>query len=571
MQGHLVRPHGEVLVDLVVAADRADELRKLALDQPSWVLTPRQLCDLELLGTGAFSPLRGFLGSADHAAVCAGMRLASGELWPVPITFDVPAEFAATVVVGSDLALRDPEGVLRGVLHVDEVYAPDRTAEALAVYGTADPAHPGVAHLLDPAAGHCLAGILDVVALPEHYDNRELRHTPAQLRAEFARRGLGRVVAFGTRNPMHRAHVELAARAAEQSGGSLLLHPVVGVTAPGDVDHYTRVRCYEAVLPALAGTSPMLSLLPLAMRMAGPREAVLHAIVRQNYGCTHFAVGRDHAGAGGYYAPYAAQHLLASVAGELDIEILPFGELVYSPGRDQYVPAGELGPGDGPAWSISGTEQRRRLANGDPLPAWFTLPEVAAELRRAYPPRSEQGFTILLTGLSGAGKSTVANVLKIKLLEFGGRKVTLLDGDLVRHHLSSELGFSREHRDLNVRRVGFVASEIAKNGGVAVCAMIAPYDAPRREVRRMATDSGGFLLVHVSTGVDVCEQRDRKGLYAKARAGLLPGFTGISDPYETPEDADLSIDTGEHSAEAAADLIVARLRADGYLTGRGHD
>jgi sulfate adenylyltransferase len=405
--------------------------------------------------------------------------------------------------------------------------------------------------------------------MPEHYDHRPLRHTPAELREEIARRGWQAVVAFSTRNPMHRAHIEVARRAAEQVGGALLLHPVVGVTAPGDVDHYTRVRCYQAVLPSFA--EPILSLLPLAMRLAGPREALWHAIIRQNYGASHFAVGRDHAGAPApsgrapWYEPYAAQELLAEHAGELEIQIVPSGELVYSPSREEFVEAGEVPPGSGPVWSISGTEQRRRLATGDTLPSWFTLPEVERELRRAYPPRARQGFAVLLTGLSGAGKSTVANILRVRLLELGGRPVTLLDGDLVRHHLSSELGFSREHRDLNVRRVGFVASEITKNGGIALCAMIAPYDAPRREVRQMVGEQGGFLLVHVSTSVDVCEQRDRKGLYAKARAGLLPGFTGVSDPYEEPADADLSLDTGVYTAEAAAELIVERLRADGYL------
>ncbi len=564
-----VRPHGGDLVDLTVTGDRADELRKLALDWPSWTLTPRQLCDLELLASGAFSPLRGFLGAADHESVCERMRLADGTLWPIPVTLDVAGELASELEPGIQLGLRDEEGVLRAALDVTEVYVPDRLAEAQAVYGTTDPAHIGVAALL---RGHpfYVAGALEVVAAPEHYDHHALRHTPAQLRAEFADRGWHRVVAFNTRNPMHRAHVELTRRAAAEADAALLIHPVVGVTAPGDVDHFTRVRCYEAVLPTYPDGAAMLSLLPLAMRMAGPREALWHAIIRQNHGATHFVVGRDHAGPGArqdgtpFYDPYAAQALLAKHARELDIVPLPYEELFYSPVKGTFVAADEI-PAGTPALSISGSEQRRRLAAGEELPEWFTAPEIAAELARTYPPRPKQGFTILFTGLSGAGKSTVANVVRVKLREHGQRPVTLLDGDVIRHHLSSELGFSREHRDLNVRRVGFVASEITRNGGAALCALIAPFAGPRLEVRQMIESVGGFVLVHVATGIEVCEQRDRKGLYAKARSGALAGFTGVSDPYEAPTDAEIVVDTAEESAEDAAERIVEYLRAQGYV------
>jgi len=564
-----VRPHGGTLVDLLATSDRADELRKLALEWPSWVLTPRQLCDLELLGNGAFSPLRGFLDSADYESVCTAMRLADGTLWPIPITLDVGADVASQLELGQSLSLRDPEGVLRGVIEVSELFVPDRYAEAAAVFGTSEPAHPGAATLYRTNP-YCVAGRLEIVAPPEHYDHRALRHTPAELRAEFARRGWQRIVAFNTRNPMHRAHVELTRRAAADAGAAVLLHPVVGVTVPGDIDHFTRVRCYQAVLPSYPNCGAMLSLLPLAMRMGGPREALWHAIIRQNYGATHFIVGRDHAGPASradgspFYAPYAAQELLARHVKELDIVPLAYGELVYSPDQDAFLPAAEV-PEGGESWSISGSEQRRRLVTGEDLPEWFTPPEIAAELRRRYPPRQRQGFTILFTGLSGAGKSTVANVLRIKLLEHGGRQVTLLDGDVVRHHLSSELGFSREHRDLNVRRVGFVASEITRNGGAALCALIAPFSEPRREVRQMVEAVGGFVLVHVATGIDVCEQRDRKGLYAKARAGNLPGFTGVSDPYEVPDDAEIVVDTAEESAGEAADRILAHLTEQGYF------
>jgi len=567
----LVSPHGGSLVDLLASPDRADELRKLALEWPTWVLTQRQLCDLELLASGGFSPLQGFLGEADYATVCQTMRLSDGTLWPLPITLDVAADVAAALDAGRQLALRDPEGVLRAAIEVAEVYRPDRVAEAEAVYGTTDPAHSGVAALL-AAPPFCVAGRLEVVAMPEHYDHRPLRRTPAELRAEFRRRGWKRVVAFNTRNPMHRAHVELTRRAMAETGGALLLHPVVGESVRGDIDHFTRVRCYEAVLPSYPQGRAMLALLPLAMRMAGPREALWHAIIRQNHGASHFVVGRDHAGPPArpdgvpFYPPYAAQELLARHAEELDIALLTSGELAYAPELDAFVAAGEV-PAGTRVLAISGSEQRRRLAAGEDLPSWFTVPEVAAELRRRYPPRSRQGFTVFLTGLSGAGKSTVANVLRIKLLELGGRPVTLLDGDLVRRHLSSELGFSRDHRDLNVRRVGFVASEITRNGGAALCALIAPYQGPRQEVREMVESAGGFVLVHVATGIEVCEQRDRKGLYARARAGLLPEFTGVSDPYEVPADAELVIDTAEESAEQAADRIIAHLRAEGYLGG----
>jgi sulfate adenylyltransferase len=564
-----VRPHGGILVDLRATPDRADELRKLALEWPNWVLTPRQLCDLELLGNGGFSPLRGFLDEADHAAVCRELRLADGTLWPMPITLDVDPELAASLEPGQPLGLRDAEGVLRAAVEVIEVYRRDRHAEAEAVFGTTDPAHPGVAAVL---AGHehCVAGRLEIVAPPEHYDHRALRHTPAELRTEFARRGWDRVVAFNTRNPMHRAHFELTRRAAEEAGAALLLHPVVGITAPGDIDHFTRVRCYQAVLPSYPEGRAMISLLPLAMRMGGPREALWHAIIRQNHGLTHFIVGRDHAGpkhrpdGTPFYAPSAARDLVNRHAGELAIRPVTFGELVYLPSRDAYVPVAEVPAGER-GLAISGTEQRRRLAAGADLPEWFTPRAVFQELRRRYPPRSEQGFTVLFTGLSGAGKSTVANVLRVKLLERDRRQVTLLDGDVVRRHLSSELGFSRGHRELNVRRVGFVASEITRNGGAAICALIAPFQEPRQEVRQMVEAVGGYVLVHVATGIEVCEQRDRKGLYAKARAGLLPGFTGVSDPYETPDDADLVVDTAEESAEQAADRILGHLADLGYL------
>ncbi len=570
MREHLITPHGGTLVNLLVDAERAGALAAASRDWPSWSLTPRQQCDLELLANGGFSPLRGFMTRAEAEAVCGSMRLADGTLWPIPIVLDVPEEFARALGAGTTLALRDPEGVMLAALHVAEVWRPDRRAEAEAVYGTTSREHPGVAHLLDRTHPWAVGGRLEAVQLPAHYDFRTLRLTPAELRGEFARLGWRRIVAFQTRNPMHRAHQELTLRAAKEVEANLLIHPVVGMTRPGDVDHYTRVRCYQALLSRYPLHTVKLALLPLAMRMAGPREAVWHAIIRKNHGCSHFIVGRDHAGPGSdgggtpFYEPYAAQELLHKHETELGVTMVPFRMMVYLEDRDRYVPEDEV-PAGARALNLSGTELRRRLADGREIPRWFTFPEVAQELQRRHPPRHSQGFTLFFTGLSGAGKSTIANVLLVKFLEMGGRPVTLLDGDIVRKHLSSELGFSKEHRDINIRRIGFVASEITKNGGIAICAPIAPYDAVRKELRAMIEPLGGFVLVHVATPLPVCEQRDRKGLYAKARAGLLSEFTGISDPYESPADAEVVIDTTDLTPEEAAQQIILHLEREGYV------
>jgi sulfate adenylyltransferase len=557
------------LVDLFVTRDRVRELQAESRTWPSWDLTPRQLCDLELLGTGGFSPLTGFMKRADYDSVCATMRLADGTLWPIPITLDLPEALASALQPDQRVALRDPEGVMLAVLTVEDLWQADRRVEAESVYGTSNAEHPGVAALERTHAWRA-GGRVEMIQPPTHYDFSALRRTPAQLRAEFASRGWNRIVAFQTRNPMHRAHQELTLRASREAGAKLLVHPVVGMTKPGDVDHYTRVRCYQSLLATYPADTAMLSLLPLAMRMAGPREAVWHAIIRKNHGCTHFIVGRDHAGPGKdssgkpFYGPYDAQNLLKKHAAEIGVEPVPFREMVYVEDLDTYVPDDEV-PAGKRVLSLSGTELRRRLMTGDEIPSWFSFPGIERELRRTHPPRARQGFTVFFTGLSGSGKSTIANVLLVRLLEQGGRSATILDGDLVRKHLSSELGFSKEHRDLNIRRIGFVASEITKAGGIAVCAPIAPYDSIRKDVRAMVEPHGGFVLVHISTPLEVCEQRDRKGLYAKARAGTLQQFTGISDPYEEPADAELTIDTARMSAGEAAEAILSYLEAQGYL------
>jgi sulfate adenylyltransferase len=569
LQETLNAPHGGTLVDLLVNPSRAAELQVESRNWPSWDLTPRQLCDLELLLNGAFSPLTGFMNKRDYESVCQSMRLADGTLWPMPITLDLPQAVAETLTTGQQLALRDPEGVMLAVLHVEDVWTPDRAAEAQSVFGTTNQEHPGVAGLFRSGT-HLVGGRLEGLQLPVHYDYPALRKTPAQLRQIFAEQGWTRVVAFQTRNPMHRAHQELTLRAARDADAKLLIQPVVGMTKPGDVDHYTRVRCYQALMPSYPAGTAMLSLLPLAMRMGGPREAVWHAIIRKNYGCTHFIVGRDHAGPGKdssgkpFYGPYDAQELLRKHEQELEMTMVPFRNMVYAENLNQYFPEDEV-PQGARVIDLSGTEQRRLLQTGSEIPSWFTFPAVVEQLRATHPPRVRQGFTVFFTGLSGSGKSTIANALLVKLLEMGGRAVTLLDGDLVRKHLSSELGFSKEHRDINIRRIGYVASEITKNGGIAICAPIAPYDAIRKEVRSMIEPLGGFVLVHVATPIEECEKRDRKGLYAKARAGILKQFTGVSDPYEEPTDAAITLKTTDSTPDGEADRIIEYLRAEGYL------
>jgi len=570
MRSHLIPPHGGTLVNLVVGQERAEELRDLSRDCPSWDLKPRQICDLELLANGGFSPLRSFLCRSDYDSVCEKMRLVDGTIWPIPITLDVSEDVAKNLDTGSMLALRDPEGVLLAALNVEEVWRPERMQEAEQVFGTVNPEHPGVAYLINGTEQWYVGGKLECLQLPNHYDFVELRLTPQQLRERFTTMGWRHVVAFQTRNPMHRAHQELTFRAAKKLEANLLIHPVVGLTKPGDVDHYTRVRCYLSILGHYPHNTATISLLPLAMRLGGPREAILHAIIRKNYGCTHLIVGRDHAGPGSdssgrpFYGPYDAQEVFQSHQDELGMQMVPFKMMVYVEDRDEYMPIDEV-PEGATVKTISGTELRGRLAEGRDIPSWFSFPEIVEELRRTYPPRNKRGFTVFFTGLSAAGKSTSANVLVVKLLEAGGRPVTLLDGDIVRKNLSSELGFSKEHRDLNIHRIGFVASEITKNGGIAICAPIAPYDSVRKDVRGMIEGVGGFVLIHVATPLEVCEQRDRKGNYAKARAGIIKQFTGISDPYEQPNDAELTIDTTEMSPEECVQQIILHLEKEGYI------
>lgn len=556
--------------ELYVSSEIAETMKHAAGALPSWDLTPRQACDLELLMNGGFHPLKGFQGEADYNGVVENMRTADGVLWPIPITLDVNEAFADKVAPGQEIALRDAEGVILAVMTVTDKWVPNKAREAEKVFGADDLAHPAVNYLHNVAGKVYLGGPVKGLQAPVHYDFRARRDTPNELRAQFRKLGWSKVVAFQTRNPLHRAHQELTFRAAREAQANLLIHPVVGMTKPGDVDHFTRVRCYEAVIDKYPASTTTMSLLNLAMRMAGPREAVWHGLIRRNHGVTHFIVGRDHAGPGknsagkDFYGPYDAQTLFQTHEAEIGVKMVDFKHMVYVQEKAQYYPANEV-PEGCTTLDISGTELRRRLREGLDIPEWFSFPEVVAQLRKTSPARDKQGFTVFFTGLSGSGKSTIANALMVKLMEMGGRPVTLLDGDVVRKHLSSELGFSKEHRDINIRRIGYVASEITKNGGIAICAPIAPYTATRRAVREMIEAFGAFIEVHVATSVEECERRDRKGLYKLAREGKIKEFTGISDPYEAPTKAELVIDTENTDVDNCAHQVILKLESMGLI------
>lgn len=561
----LIPPYGGRLIDLVVPVEERAALLEEATRLPSIQISMRSLCDLELLATGGFSPLTGFMGQADYERVLEEMRLADGTLWPIPVTLPVEQSH-----FGSDrILLRDVHNNPLAIMELSEIYRWDAEREALAVLKTTDPRHPLVAEMVRWGKFYA-AGRLRVLNLPRYYDFTDLRRTPAEVRRLLHAMRRANVVAFQTRNPMHRIHEELTKRAAAQVDGSLLIHPVVGMTKPGDVDHFTRVRSYRLLVDKYYDPSrTLLSLLPLAMRMAGPREAVWHAIIRRNYGANHFIVGRDHAGPGNdsygkpFYGPYDAQELLARYAAEVGVTMIPFTELVYLKREGRYVTLDEAPPGAEIA-SISGTQVRDEyLAKGRLLPEWFTRPETAEILRQMYPPRHRQGFCVWFTGLSGAGKSTIAAILNVLLLE-RGRMPTVLDGDVVRTHLSKGLGFSREDRDTNILRIGFVASAVVKAGGAVICAAVSPYRTARNECRAMI-GSDQFIEVFVDTPIEVCEQRDVKGLYAKARRGELRGFTGIDDPYEPPLNPELVLTTTDVMPEENARKIIRYLEEQGFL------
>tara|TARA_B100001996_G_scaffold314394_1_gene256981 strand:- start:4191 stop:5891 length:1701 start_codon:yes stop_codon:yes gene_type:complete len=556
--------------ELFAQDEELEYLKEKASILKSWHLTVRQACDLDLILNGAFYPLTGFLNKDEYNSVCENMCLTSGDLWPIPINLDVSENFADMVKPGEEIALRDQEGVILAILTAEDIWSPDKAFEAENVFGSDNTEHPGVNYLKHKAGSVYVGGSVIGVNKPTFYDFKALRDTPNELRKKFNELGWSRIVAFQTRNPLHRAHYELTHRASEEFQANLLIHPVVGMTKPGDIDHFTRVRCYEAILHQYPRSSTCLSLLNLAMRMAGPREAILHGLIRANYGCTHFIIGRDHAGPGlksdnkPFYEPYKAQEFFERYQDKLNINLIKFKNFVYVEDKAQFEAINEV-PSGAKTLEISGTELRRRLNNDLPIPEWFSFPDVIRELRRSRPPRNQQGFTVFFTGLSGSGKSTIANALLNMLLEIGDRPVTLLDGDIVRKRLSSELGFSKEHRDLNIRRIGYVAMEIVKNGGIAICAPIAPYEQTRKAVREEIQSFGSFVEVYLSTTLEVCERRDRKGLYKLARLGKIKEFTGISDPYEVPQSPELEIDSENSSVEHCASKIMLKLRSLGLL------
>jgi sulfate adenylyltransferase len=570
-QAGLISPYGGQLVNLVVPAEERQDLMARANSLPSVKISARALCDLELLATGAFSPLDRFMKKADYERVLTEMRLSTGTLFPIPVC--LPLDEQSLPSWGEAITLSDARNNPIAVMEIEEVFHYDPQREARLVLGTTDSRHPLISEMVSWGKVY-VSGALKVIDLPHYFDFVELRRTPAEVRLLLEKMGHTNVVAFQTRNPMHRIHEELTKRAAEEVNGSLLIHPVVGMTKPGDVDHYTRVRVYKALYENYYDQSrTLLSLLPLAMRMAGPREAIWHAIIRRNFGANHFIIGRDHAGPGKdsqgrpFYGPYEAQEMLLQYAGELNVTPVDFKELLYLADEQRYEEASKI-PEGARIFSISGTQVRDNyLAKGKPLPEWFTRKETAEILQQMYPPRHKQGVCMWFTGLSGSGKSTTAEVLTSLLLE-RGRQVTLLDGDVVRTHLSKGLGFSREDRDTNILRIGFVAGEIARHGGTVICAAISPYRATRNEARKMVGDEH-FIEIFVDTPIEVCEQRDVKGLYARARRGQITGFTGVDDPYEAPVNPEITLDTVANSPLENARKIIAFLEERGFVLPDG--
>ncbi len=558
------------LINLLVSEERHAILKNLSSTMTDIILNHRHLCDFELLATGAFSPLKGFMKQIDYESVLDRMRLETGELWPVPICLDIPENLASTLETGQSAALRDPEGFLLGIMTIEDIWPIDMEKEAKAVYNTLDTSHPGVDYLFNKSGRFYIGGEIQALNLPIHSDFKQIRNAPAEVQGTFKKLGWKRIVGFQTRQPIHRPQFEMTLRAMQQARANLLLLPIAGVSKPGDFDHFTRMRCYQKVAAHYPPDSHVLNLLPLAMRMAGPREAILHMIIGKNYGCTHFVIGHDHGSPGNdisnqpFYPYDEATRLAQNATEELGIDIVTFEEMVYLPFEDEYKPSGEV-PDTTNTISFTGSDVQKRIRAGKKVPDWATFPEVVEELQKSCPPPLKQGFTIFCTGLSGAGKSTISKILYAKFLEIGTRPVSLLDGDIVRRNLSSELNFSKEHRDINVKRIGFVASEITKNRGIAICAPIAPYEKTRSAIRQSIEVHGGFFEVHVSTPIIECEKRDRKGMYAKARAGLLKGFTGVDDPYEVPLNPELRIDTTNLTPDEAAQEVLLFISRKGYI------
>lgn len=570
---HLISPYGGGLVNLMLDADDVESIKIESETYQATTLSQRQQCDLELLVTGALSPLTGFMSQQDYESVIENTTLADGTVWPIPYYLDLDLTKAENVDVGDKIALRDSEGFMSAVMTVESKWQPDKNIEAQKVYGTTDTGHPGVEYLFNVVGDVYIGGKVDAVQLPFHYDFEAFRYTPDELRQHFDRLGWRSVVAFHTSKPMHAVHYEMTMRALKQANAHLLIHPVVGMAKPGDLHYYSRVQCYEAILKQYPKSLVSLALTPMAMRMAGPREALMNAIIRQNYGCTHYIVGTEHAGppnvrdsAKRYYPTGASQKYLKQFEDAIDIKIINIEELCYDEDKERFIARTDNKKALCSSESFSNSRIISSLLKQEEIPDWVTYPDVVEILQESYPPRHRQGLTLFFTGFSGSGKSTLARIIYAKFIEEGKRPVTLLDGDVVRLNLSSELGFSKKDRNTNVRRIGYVASEITKNRGIAICAPIAPYSEIRREVRSKIEEYGCFIEIHVSTSIEECESRDRKGLYAKARKGIIPEFTGISDPYDVPENPEIKIDTTGMSPMQAAQEVYLYLIREGYIS-----
>lgn len=569
---HQIRPHGDEIKKLLASSEEKGKLHAQAVKSPAINLNQKQIFDLELLLNGAFSPICSFMVKKDYDSVLSDLCLSDGTFWPIPITLSVPESFFKTYKDHQKIAIRDPEGAILAILELEDIWKPDLHLESHEVYGTLDTAHPGVAALLEQEGSYYIGGKLKGISLPSHYDFKTLRLSPEELRSFFQRAGWHRVIAFQTRKPIHNGHQALTINAVNMHKAFVLLHPIVGYTGPSDIDYFARVRCYKTLHKIYPQGVAQLNLLPYAMRLAGPREALLHAIIHKNYGCTHMIVNPHHAdpfitaNQKPFYPRFSAWNTCKKYEKECGITMIRGDNMGYLEDHAEYVPYNE-GTKDDDLKKLSATELRRRLEFDLEIPSWFVGDGLLTELKKAYPPRNKKGFTIFFTGFSGAGKSTTAKLLQSKFKEMGDRPVTLLDGDIVRKNLSSELGYSKKDRHLNILRIGFVASEITKNGGIAICAPIAPYEMSRRQNKEIISRYGGYIEVYLSTPLSVCMQRDRKGLYTKAKAGIIKRVTGVEDPYEPPEHPDIIIDTTKLTPEEAAQEVLFLLKREGYITG----